>query len=97
MDTKELQITQIESLEQLKSTIENIKIGDVSSKSQALHTTLGLQLKVINLINKSTLVDSSFDLIFTDFKKALREAIDEEEKELDVYDIVLAGVVREED
>ena len=82
MNTKELQITQIESLEQLKSTIENIKIGDVSSKSQALHTTLGLQLKVINLINKSTLVDSSFDLIFTDFKKGLREAIDEEEKEL---------------
>lgn len=82
MNTTELQLTQIETLEQLKTTIENIKLGDVSSKSQALHTTLGLQLKVINLINKSTFVDSSFDLILADFKKALRESINEEEREI---------------
>lgn len=82
MNTIELQLTQIETLEQLKNTIENIKLDDVSLKSQALNTTLGLQLKVINLIDKSTLVDSSFDLIFSDFKKALRESIDEEEREI---------------
>ncbi|MFV0177945.1 hypothetical protein OBK27_13555 [Empedobacter falsenii] len=76
------QRVEIGTLEEFQSHLQNIKNGEVLIQSKALQTTLSLQLKVINLLNKSTLVDSTFDLIFADFKKALKQAIDEDEQEL---------------
>lgn len=81
-EVSQIQEIKIESLDQLKTTLENITLDDVSSSSKALHTTLTLQLKVVNQINASTLIDSSFDLIFADFKKALKLSTDEYERDI---------------
>ena len=76
-----LQNNKVESLEQLKTALQELKLEEISKNPNAIHTTLNVQMHIINMVNSSTLVDSSFDLIFAELKKALKYTKDEIERE----------------
>lgn len=76
-----LQENKVESLAQLKAALQEIKIGEISPNSNSIHSTLNVQMHIINMVSSSTLVDSSFDLIFAELKKALRHTENEDERE----------------
>lgn len=69
-----LQEIEIHSLNDLKDVIQNLKYKNSHSISPEIIASLNVQLHIINLINSATLVDSSFDLIFADFKKAIKNS-----------------------
>lgn len=76
-----LQSSKVESLAQLKTALQELKLEEISKNPNAIHSTLNVQMHIINMVNSSTLVDSSFDLIFAELKKALKYTKDEIERE----------------
>ena len=73
---------EIDTIEALTDTLQELRNQPAISGSKAIGYALNAQLKIINSVNSATLVDSSFDLIFAEFKKAVSIAAKGEERAL---------------